>query len=189
MKILKIVVSSIVSVSVAMSATLTLNNGWNLVAIPSSSTFDKSTISYESISTFDGTSPISSRFITNIENGKGYWIKSNGSSSIEYTENTSISIPTMKVGWNLVGLPAYTNITELDNAMAKSGYKYSSISTFDGTSPISSRFITNINEKKGYWIYISEITDPVTGEVETGPNVENQDDSITPPTFPTSFTN
>jgi len=166
------VISTLIGLSISLTSInaeqINLVDGWNLISIPSNSSIDKSSIVFNDIGTFNGTAPIPSFLIENIKPGKGYWIKSSGESKINYTEASNISIPTdLSIGWNLIGLPSYSSINELNNALNASGYTYSDLGTFNGTAPIPSFLINSIDKNKGYWINITSISEPTGNETNT----------------------
>lgn len=146
-----------VLVSGMQAATLNLSDGWNLISIPSSTTIAKSSLTFSDMGTFNGTAPIPSFLITDLVDGKGYWLQSSGSATITYTEKSTIKIPFLGTGWNLIGLPEYANISSFQTAMTSLGYSYSDIGTFNGTAPIPSFLITSIDKNKGYWVNVSAI--------------------------------
>jgi hypothetical protein len=146
--------------------------------------------------------------LSKLNNGSGYWIKTNDLISLNLTDTTSPNI-TFNTGWNLVSGKTDASIDSYVQDLTSDGISISRIVGWDCSSgscttvefnvadkefyeskgKTYSPSLSNIKSSQGYWVKVSAITDPETGEVETGPNVENQDDSITPPTFPTSFTN
>lgn len=142
--------------SSSVAGTISLNEGWNLVTVPSNVAINKDQIdNLRAVTTYNGMSPVSSRLISTLQVGKGYWVDVNSSTTLNFEDGT-IRLPSFQPGWNLVGLPS-GNKDEIENSINEAGYKFDSIMTYNGMSPVSSRLITTIDTNKGYWVFLQAI--------------------------------
>jgi hypothetical protein len=127
---------------------VSLNNGWNLLAVPlAASDMTGTTLFPTAISPFYGYNAGYNQ-VTTLENGKGYWVKFDGSQSVTITGNcVSGNEVSVVQGWNLIGPFAYEVIvpgitTVPPNILSSPFYGY------DGGYTIPVTLLPG----KGYWI-------------------------------------
>jgi hypothetical protein len=193
---------------------INLNNGWNLIGINSSSDYTMQSIieNNSNISTvttnkngswisFDTSVPEElwsvAQGFTSLESGTGYWVKSNGTSTISIGDDgINTNEISFSLGWNLVSLKVST-VADLISELSARGITISSITTqvnggwisFDTSVPeelwnVAQGFLET-SAGQGYWVKVSEITD-ANGNVETPPANSNSSlsDDTLPPSVP-----
>jgi len=201
--ILKIgLISSLLSgISLNADQTINLNNGWNLIGVTNldanlsvTSNIDSSiklivTNINGAWKKFDPTKSYLQQF-NSFEGGRGYWIKSDGTSSISFIGTNKDTKPSLSEGWNLVSFGSNENtLTLLDN-YDNSGYKIGLMVTningawkkFDPAKSYLQQF-SNLDPQQGYWVKVTSIdkTNTSIEEPPSTPVLETNDYSITTP--------
>ena len=169
-----------IPVTIAISASIELAEGWNLVSAPVEA-FDTSMDSvlssisgnYTAVWSYDAVTPKWLRYdmegpdflndLDTMQRGVGYWIlmSSPGTLNINGTmPETGIELQT---GWNLVGCNSLTALDDMESAMSSINGEFS-VWTLDQESgewlnydpQDSFNDLNSIEPGKGYWIYTPE---------------------------------
>ncbi|MFH1198517.1 MAG: hypothetical protein V1720_22630 [bacterium] len=133
--------------SSTLNRTVSVNNGWNIISVPLETTdMSVTTLFPNAVSdafNYNGTY----NSVTNLENGKGYWLKFDASENISVSGHTNNQNITINEGWNIVG-PFHEAIPVSNITTNPVGILSSDFYSYDGAYVSA----TQLDYGKGYWI-------------------------------------
>jgi hypothetical protein len=160
-----------------LSATIRLEEGWNIISLPLQpveSAVDKliSSISgkVDAIYGFNSATQSyqtyipgeSSNDLLSAEAGRGYWVYMNDAATITYTGTASPKSYKLSSGWNLAGFNSTTPLTTSE-AVKSLGTSLQAVYGFDASTqtyrafiPSESSDLNQLEPGRGYWVYVDQ---------------------------------